>query len=657
MDPDTAARIEERWDRREAGDGPAGLAKLGDTEFSGAVNAGSTWLFMLNGRIVGSSGGSEATIGGSEPLTAYTAPHPSLPLLYAMWSRGGETEARYFTDDTPLPEVHETLSSGTFVGYVELSENVHSGDYYVVYYGGRALNAAFIGNTKQLVTGEEAFERADDEVGIYEVVSVGLDVRDTPDVEPAGAGGAAAPGSGAADSGGAVPGSGEPGSQGEPDDGDPVSDRTGTVGGDDPDSATRTDSPGEDDSDPTGGSEVESPAGEGPGTGDPGSAETTAEDNAPIAGDDTFTSGREAGEAAEESQFSEEAAWQEGGTIPALDPEESDPSTGDETVADTTGGTATGGPQGAVAQSPEEATTEAPEEPNTAPEPDRIGELEAELESLRERAETLTEERDAAVAERDRLQARLREVETGGAGDAGTDLDPEDALGRTDLLVRYGSKSEDTLADAGEGNATPESLGANLRLRIHPRFDAEGATVNGEAFESFLQGTLAYRFVRWLIEDLLFEIRETGNRNELRDLYDALPEVDRAEFDGSVAIEDENGQTRSYAFDVVLRDQMGQPLFVADIDGDRDPTSGGTMEELLDRSTAVVGAMDSLSGAFLVTASFFHNGVHEQVKEATKTGLLDRDSRASFVKAQRGGYHVCLIEAHDGEFHVSRPDL
>jgi len=78
---------------------------------------------------------------------------------------------------------------------------------------------------------------------------------------------------------------------------------------------------------------------------------------------------------------------------------------------------------------------------------------------------------------------------------------------------------------------------------------------------------------------------------------------------------------------------------------------------LLDRSTAVVEAMDSLSGAFLVTASFFHNEVHEQVKEATKTGLLDRDSRASFVKAQRGGYHVCLIEAHDGEFHVSRPDL
>jgi hypothetical protein len=131
MEERTAARIGE-WGRREVGDGRAGLSKLGDGEFSGAVDAGGVWIFMLNGRIVGTPGGSVESVSARDALTAYTAPHPSLPLLFAMQERGGEIQSRYFTDDTALAAVHDTLASGKFTGYVELSENVHSGGGYAV---------------------------------------------------------------------------------------------------------------------------------------------------------------------------------------------------------------------------------------------------------------------------------------------------------------------------------------------------------------------------------------------------------------------------------------------------------------------------------------------------------------------------------------------
>ena len=62
----------------------------------------------------------------------------SIPLLIAMQAGETTTRGRYYSEDTPIPEVHETLTEGGFTGYLELSENVLSGDYYVVYQAGRS---------------------------------------------------------------------------------------------------------------------------------------------------------------------------------------------------------------------------------------------------------------------------------------------------------------------------------------------------------------------------------------------------------------------------------------------------------------------------------------------------------------------------------------
>ncbi|WP_436347740.1 DUF7527 domain-containing protein [Natronorubrum sp. FCH18a] len=178
MDSRTQERAEQ-WDSRPFSGGYDGLTDLAASEFSGAVAAAGTWLFMLNGRIVGVVDGAIEDFENASG-TVYEAPHPSLPLLCTMEAQGGETRAKYYTNETPLREVDGTLQDGSFTGYVELSENVLSGDYYAVYYGGRRMAAAYIGNAERLLTGDEAFDRADDEVGIYTVRDVDIDVTDVP---------------------------------------------------------------------------------------------------------------------------------------------------------------------------------------------------------------------------------------------------------------------------------------------------------------------------------------------------------------------------------------------------------------------------------------------------------------------------------------------
>ena len=168
------------WETVAAPDGYEGLHELADGEFSGAVSAGMTWAFFLNGRVVGVFEGDIEDFEHAE-LTAYRAADPSLPLLFSMRERGGETRASYYTNETPLSEADETLSNGGFTGYIELSENVLSGDYYVVYHGGKSMSAAFLGSSERLITGEEAFEKAADEVGIYEVIDADVELVEIPE--------------------------------------------------------------------------------------------------------------------------------------------------------------------------------------------------------------------------------------------------------------------------------------------------------------------------------------------------------------------------------------------------------------------------------------------------------------------------------------------
>ncbi len=767
MDARTEERVE-GWPSRSFSDGHEGLRELADREFSGVVATdGGAWLCLLNGKAIGVFEGSIDDFEDASGTT-YDAPDPALPLLFAMQERGGSVEEEYYTQDTPISEAHETLSSGSFTGYIELSENVLSGDYYVSYYGGRSMSVAFVGSSERLVTGEEAFDRADDEVGIYEVRSVDVEVTEIPGPEPAG---------------------------------DPLSDDTATESGSSatPDAAsTAAESSSGGESGPTAATGRESPAAtesdpavatgsDAASTPESGPADEDVRTGAPDEGreqrsggettTDRPTEGTDEARASGTSRTSpgtsdtdrEEARDPDtaGRTADAGDPlAESDGETGDGDVAPADGGRSdrpdgAGGDRRFRDEAAWRRNQSVPSIADSEAADDRFADLEetldeheATIERLHDRVQAV--EREAST-DRDRLRGGLDElsedladlrrtvmrldqtvdrIETdlddrirrivaaevsdrtrstrrgdqvaaesadppatdtptgetaappdatdtaassdataGGTGTTddteasagsggpvagdGSDLGVEEALEKTTLLVRYGSQGRPTLKSAHGGGAAREEVNDNLRIDAHTPFDADAATVEGDPYRTFLEGRMEYRFFEWMARDLLYEIRETGNETGLEGLYDAIPRIDRAEMHGSVAVpagenEEESERVR---FDLVARDARGTPLAVANLNDSRDPATQGMVVELNDRATRVREA-SQLSGAFLVTASYFEGDARETAEDATSGSLLSRDSRKSFVKLSRKrGYHLCLVEANDGGFHVSVPEL
>jgi hypothetical protein len=190
MNTRTVADIES-WDRRPVEDG---LGALADRRFSGAVRTDESYLFVVVGRPVGAFDIREDATGDLSTtetdlssfdgsVESFTTPHDALPLLYAMQASAGKPKGRYYSNNTSIREVDRTLQEGGFTGYLELSENVLSGDYYLVYHGGTRRAVAFVGQSERLKTDEEAFDLAVDEVGIYNIKQVSLPTLSFPEAE------------------------------------------------------------------------------------------------------------------------------------------------------------------------------------------------------------------------------------------------------------------------------------------------------------------------------------------------------------------------------------------------------------------------------------------------------------------------------------------
>jgi len=709
MQARTVERVES-WDSRPFTGGVRDLHELADADFSGAVSVGGTWLFLLNGRVVGVFGGDVDDVADADG-TVYEAPHEALVLLYSMQERGGETQAKYYTNDTPLSEASQTLADANFTGYVELSENVLSGDYYVVYYGGRSMSAAFVGASEELITGDEAFERADDEVGVYEVMKTPVNVTELPplddgedDDQAAGAAGGGAAGAGAA--GGSAPA----GSAEEPEDAaastalstgsqnDDAGDDGGTTttadAAGDTTAAESTPESSSTESRQRSGQSAESPSRSRDTSASSGASEASrTEGRQPTEKGDESVAANDGGTTTAEGEeaFDEEREWRKTTSVPTIDPADSKGS-GDgnasesEATADETA--ASGSTSSSSSSSRSNRTTEQSSgasrsrsrsrtggqstveklkqavkqrEQKLQAASDRIETLEGERDDLGERVETLEAERDELRSEVEDLEAELSAAEATGNGSTdspGPDLNAVDALSDTNLFVRYDSKGQPTL-DELDRTTDADAVNENLRIDHHTQFDAETATVDGEAFEAFLRDTTVFQFVSWAVRDLPYEVRDSGHQSGLAELYDALPRVDRAELNGTVSVEPDEETSVSRTFDVVLRDRMGNPLVVADVNTGRDPVTGDQMDALVSDASAIREGSDDLSAAMYVTGSFFEPAALETADEETAGGgFLSRNDRESFVKVGRkAGYQLCLVEDRDDAFHLTVPEL
>jgi hypothetical protein len=817
-------RVDE-WDGRPFSDGYRELHALADQEFSGVVRAGAAELYMTKGVVVGTRQGSIEDFEEAEG-TVYEAPSEALPLLAVMQEQNTDVRDQFYTEKTPISDVDKTLSDGGFTGFVELSENVLSGDYYLVYHGGRSMSVGFVGESARLIDGDEAFETADDEVGIYKVRPADVDRIEIPEVsEPASSGRDA----------GAVGGASETPDQSETDDigvtsPDSVTDQPG---GDQPstpaqtqeespaeteessqqrgqreqqpdpgrtadaESAPRSDGPDETDEDAAGSGAVEHDAGasvdddsqtpqagaseQGAARTDPSqpaerASHTDEPERRPSDVEDRTTQQERSGQtqpsgASEQGSPTEqppsradpqpgrqeptpeETEWEpepdfdasgpvagdaggdlalEQRAIPSLDPSQ---------TREPARGGRDGGQQTQPTQQPSTTQTEEPQRqeprreqtqrqqtdatpqrqqtdttpqrqqadttpqrqqadttpqrrqqaPGESVDPEQIERLEADIEEkeaeiqrledelrsanaesdrLREDLESVREERDALEAEVERLDGEARELEAeverleselGASTDAERRITEGEALAGTDIFIRYYSKGDATLEKAHGGAARKDEVHENLRLEKHTQFDADAVAVGGQSYDEYLEGTVEYQFVKWLVRQLLFEIRETGHEKKLKDLYDVLPAVDRAELSGVVeAVYTADGQEtrREEAFDVILRNRMGTPLLVANLNDSREAATESMMEDLITAAERVGQSADEFAGAFLVTKSFFDPGALEIAEESTQGGLFSRDKRKSFVNLSRKqGYHLCLVEARNENFHLTVPEL
>lgn len=712
------------WESESYTGGYDGLRDLADGEFTGAVTEGSAWLFFLNGRIVGAFDGGvgafEATDG-----TAFRAPDPSLPLLFTMLATGGETKAQYYTEDTSLSSADDTLSAGNFTGYVELSENVFSGDYYVVYYGGRKLPCAFVGQSRDLLTGDEAFSRAADETGIYEVMDVDVEITQLPEPDEPDEPEATDPPEGGTDTTGAgtAPEATEPDADdgAEPSPGDAAPDPTETAsatGSDDPPTATDGAAPRS----PGGPTETDAPTDGGATAAPSAPAREATPEPEPEPEPEPAASPSGPEPATEPTRSTTESAatereWQETRTIPSLDPSESstdgkpsgDTGTGPrdtsasadsdatsdtrERAAEGRGGTQSQrrGQAGATGRQATRARGQRREEgrstgggrsttdEQTVALRERVTELESERDDARERlqeTESELEETEATVSrlreDNERLESRVEELESELADarerlrefeaerpDGDTEVTPAAALSGTNLFVRYDSKSDPTLENAHDETATRTEVEENLRVETHTDFESDDAVVAGESYDEFLTGTVEYSFVDWVIRELLYELQETGAEGKLRDLYDAIPKVDRAELHGAVELVGEDQKVEGERpFDVILRDRMGDPLVVANVTDAREATAEPEVTELISDAREVAESRDSLGAAVYVSASFFEPRALEAVTAETGGGLLSRNKRASYVKlARKRGFHLGLVESREEGFHFTVPEL
>ncbi|MCU4716567.1 DUF7527 domain-containing protein [Halapricum hydrolyticum] len=786
-----AERVDE-WESRPFTDGYEQLRTLADRSFSGAITAGRATLYMVKGTAVGVLDG---TIADFEDATGtiYEAPTPALTLLAVMQERSDEVRAKYYSEETPLSEADGKLSEGGFTGYVELSENVLSGDYYVVYQAGKSMSVAFLGESGRLVSGEDAFERADEEVGIYKVRPVAIDPIEIPEPEPpSDDAGAASEG---VDTGAAAGGeNGDAASEEDDTDGDQPADDASESVESKSDPSRAADTTGETDVPDQGGDREsvtaernESAAGERhqrggehptdatepgdePASTDPPEHETertsrddqrherdstpahddqrherdstpahddqrhepertardgqqyeserTSRDDQRHERDSTPSGSRESRQSARDAEprrdrrppdaesavteHVDDSATRAGNapdssgdaslerrTIPSVDPDRTWTPDDDRSA----GGSQYERPAETPTRGSRQSASSRRRSEQPSPEPE---EARAEIDDLEQRIEELEASRSELQAERDDLQAQLQQVRqerddlqgevqrlrkeiaeledrleaaeasSGSSAAAetppsttGSSLSPREAIAGTNLFVRYGSKSDATLSAAHGGGADADAVNANLSLEYHTEFDDSEATVEGEPYESFLEDTIHYRFVEWFVHKLLYEIRDTGHRSALENLYDAIPRVDRVEFAGTVTVGGDDEETPgNESFDVVVRDRMGNPLVVTNLDDSRTATTEEMMTTLVTAATRAGETHDRLAGAFFVTSSFFDPDALETAAEATGGGILSRDKRESFVRLSRkDGFHLCLVESRDDDFHLSVPEL
>ena len=134
-------------------------------------------------------------------------------------------------------------------------------------------------------------------------------------------------------------------------------------------------------------------------------------------------------------------------------------------------------------------------------------------------------------------------------------------------------------------------------------------------------------------------------------VYAAIPKVDRIRFVHKIEAKEKNGDLRAYAFDIVMEDDAGNPLIVANMKKDSaEPTEISDVDMLVEGASRVSASVKSVSAAFLVSSSFHSAEALAAADESMKKRFGSRKKENTKVKASRKNkYNLCLVECRKGE--------
>jgi len=614
------------WEDRPVETGRAGLVQLQTDEFDGLVEGDRNLrAFFVRGRIVHVAGGAVDEL-ADDALTAHQADDAGVAMLAAMRTLAPEARARYYTHKTALEAVDETLRSGGFTGYVCLAEQVVSGAYFLVYHNGKRMPVAYVGAARRVVTGQDAFDIAADEVGIYEVFPTQIEIRTIdPDPEEV-----------------ATP---------PPTDTTPETppidlqlDMTGTstdayAGASDAMAATEQ-APAEVE-EPTPASTSDPTPSEAPAAVD---GSTPVSDTAPVEPEPPSEESAPSQSTSVQRPANEAVTSHLQGRLMALEERRRE-----------------------LERERDELMREVARVETTVEErDDRITRLTAEYEgTIGEQADTI----DAQQRQIEQLQGQVASLEQtvahqqaeleGEAVIETEELPPRAAFEQTNLFIRYRDKAGPSLRDFRMQNAAIGKVRENLAVEYHTHFDAARTTIEGESFEAYLHEATEYRFIQWVTGDLLALIEETGNRGAMGPLFEAVTAIDRVELYGevsaSVATEDE---PISRPFDIIARNQVGDPLLVADVNTTPAATTRAMTESMTEKLADLAPAIADIAAGFYVTESFYDPGALQVIADQISGGIIPRTSKRSYVRMGRGrGFHLCLTERRGEQFYLNVPDL
>jgi len=735
------------WETVPITDGYRGLVTLVEREFNGVITNGNAGIFLLSGNIIGII---DAELEDFEAvsLTAARSPDRGLPLLAVMKEADVDPTAQYYTNEQPLAEAMDTLEESGFTGYIELSENVLSGDYYTIFHGGKSTHVAFVGAGGRLMTGEDAYDQAIDEVGIYAVHQTPVDIIELPEsVTAVKSNNDDNPTEREVDDRSAKRSSTvshqkstNTSDRGGDDDADAEAQRNGndtpkgqaapgtnsstpvkTADGDsqegieqiDPDPETETETEteteewqenpdawqnpsqlgnnGTEDTTQTADSDIEANEIERVQSSNDESLENGEIDadedktaSSPAIDETDMTPVGESPEPAEQRPTdaraqdpllsSEESTQQ---TVPrASQSQENEPTSPVKRTS-----TSTAPPEDSIPEA--ENDTIDSSGPSKEVDPLAVERLRGRLSAFEERLSVMTEQRDELrrrcdtlsntnqtlrdridsleakreelSRENDELQTELSAVKE--VSSNRESLSPMKALSQTSLFIRYDNQKATTLSHIEQDSGSVEDLRENISIEYHTEFDIDEVEIEGELYEPFLHGTAAFGFVRWLVTDVPFQIMETNHIAELGGIFNKLDDIDRVGCREMVQVESVDSSFEG-TFDLVLRNTVGEPLFVADIHSSRQPTAAPRVQTMVEKATQVGKINPTLSGAFLITQSFFEPAALRAATEATTNGLFSWSGRRSYRKLTRkNGFHLSLVERRDESFHFDLPDI